>query len=158
MSIEDDGREAPDEPPVPVGAPDPEYAAEILKERYAIPSRFVLELSYPELDPEHPHLKLQIDQPAESRRPKERYIIELRHLEGGPDKDRWPVTMNALDALLGALVESGYAHRDMPSGEGLEFEEALFGVEVSCVRPDLEAEADRLLAAASNGSGGVTPH
>ena len=146
-----------DEAPIPQGAPDPEYAAEILRERYAIPDKFSMELSYPDLDPEHPHLELHIDKPAESKRPKERYIIELRHLEGGPDKDRWPVTMNALDALLGSLVESGYAHRDLPMGEGLEFEEALFAVEVSCVRPDLEAEADRLLAAAASGSGDSIP-
>ncbi len=147
----------PAEAVVPAGAPDPEYAAELLKERHQIPSRFEVALSYPDPDPEHPQVQLFIDRPKEARRPLERYILEVKHLEGGPDKDRWPVTMNALDALVGMLVENDYAHRDLPSGDGLEFEEAQFGVLVSCIRPDLEAEADRWLAAHPEG-GGSTPH
>lgn len=141
------GDEASSPERVPEEAPDPDYAAELLRERHLIPARFAVLVSFPESEKEHPHVQVCIDRPKEGRRPLERFILEIKHQEGGPEKERWPLTMNAADALVGTLVESDYAHRDLPAGDGLEFEGVQFGVLVSCVRPELEAEADRWLAA-----------
>lgn len=138
--------EEPREGAVPEEAPDPEYAAELLKERHLIPARFDLEVSFPESEKEHPHVRVSIDRPAEGRRPLERFVLDVKHQEGGPASERWSLTMNAADALVGTLVESEYAHRDLPAGDGLEFDGVQFGVLVSCARPDLDAAADRWLA------------
>ncbi|MBI2376291.1 MAG: hypothetical protein HYV07_20015 [Deltaproteobacteria bacterium] len=62
-------------------------------------------------------------------------------------RDEFEATNEAADALVGQLVESGFAYRELPGGSGVAHAEGLFSVLVEHEKPDLEAWADELLGA-----------
>ncbi|MBI4820105.1 MAG: hypothetical protein HY791_27770 [Deltaproteobacteria bacterium] len=62
------------------------------------------------------------------------------------DREPLTATIQALDALVGSLVESGFGYRELPQGAGVEHEEGSFSVEVERTKPDLERWADDLLS------------
>lgn len=76
---------------------------------------------------------------------RDRYEIELEYVEGAAGREIWMILADALDALFGTLVESGRAYRDLPAGEGVEFEGATFDVRVEHTIPELSRAADELL-------------
>jgi hypothetical protein len=73
------------------------------------------------------------------------YRIGVEYLRGAGSRDPWLVMVDALDNLFGALIESGRAYRELPSGEDVEFEEAFFRVRVEHEMPEMERIADQLL-------------
>lgn len=124
-------------------APDADDVEELLRERHGVPvdQRLKVEVSRRE---GRPRLILRLDRPARATRPIERYVLDVSHLRQG-QRPAWDLVLDATDALLGTLLESGYAYRDLPTGSDVEFEDAVFWVEAECLRPDLEREADQLL-------------
>lgn len=90
-----------------------------------------------------PTFRLTLERGARGAR--QRLTIELTHLRGAKPGEAWAELVDALDALLGQLVESGFAYRDLPVGSDVGFGDAVYRVDVSAARPELEAEADRLL-------------
>ena len=82
--------------------------------------------------------------------PRHRWAISVRWEAGGDDSP-WMLMADALDALFGALIESGRAHRELPAGAGVEHQGARFTIEVQHDLPEVTRLADQLLAA----TGGV---
>ena len=89
--------------------------------------------------------RLCIERPKGSGGRPDRFEISITHERGGRKDSRRDLLIDAIDALLGSLVESDFAHRSLPTGEGVHFREASFTVEVAYTRVDLESAADELL-------------
>ncbi len=82
------------------------------------------------------------------------FRIRVAYLRGaGPDRDPWMLMADALDALLGQLLEEDRDHRALPTGSDVEYEGAVFEVHVEKQTPELDALADALLMK----SGGADP-
>ncbi|MEM1025589.1 MAG: hypothetical protein AAGD10_16105 [Myxococcota bacterium] len=115
-------------------APQPEVVAELLGERHGPFDK--LEVDLHASDPRG--LSAHIDLGAR------RTTIDVRFLRG-PSPDAWLTVADALDALLGSWLESGRDHRALPTGEDVEFQEAMMRVRVEQSVPELERIADQLL-------------
>lgn len=126
-------------------APETTAIAALLRERWTIPLAFLLRVEDSRRDG-RPRLIVRIDRPPQGRRPHERIDLDVTHLRGGPPTAAWDVLVDAVDALVGMLVEADYAHRDLPTGSDVEHGDSVYWVEVECVRPDLEARALELLS------------
>jgi hypothetical protein len=129
-------------------APDGGAMAELLRERHGVDPRVGLEISV-EADARRPRVLATLDRPATGARARTRIAISIGFASGPKGGDRWPVTIDAADALVGQLVESDYAYRDLPTGDDVGFGDAIFVVRVEASYPDLEAAADQLLGRSS---------
>lgn len=125
--------------------PDTEAIAELLTERYAIERSFKVSVERPSSDK---RLILRIDRPRRGGRQADRLEIELAEAGGAVT---WDLLVDALDALAGTLVESGYAHRELPAGPDVTFGDGIFFVRVDYIRPDLEQQAETLLGGDGQG-------
>lgn len=124
-------------------APDADDVEGLLRERHGVPADQPLKVELG-LREGRPRLILRLDRPARATRPIERYLLDVSHLRQG-ERPAWDLVLDATDALLGTLLESGYAYRELPTGSDVEYEGAVFWVEAECLRPDLERAADQLL-------------
>ncbi len=122
-------------------APDPTAVAALLRERWSIPPavRLTVEDSQRE---GRPRLIVRVDRPTKARGGGERIELDVTHLRGGDPSRAWDLLADAVDALVGTLVESDYAHRDLPTGSDVEHEGSVLWVDVTASRPDLEAQAE----------------
>jgi hypothetical protein len=118
-------------------APDVDDIAELLKERHRLKKGDVLRVSA-EAAP-LPQLELALDSG------RDRYTIGVGYLRGANGRDPWMLLADALDSLLGMLLESERAYRDLPAGDDVSFDGAFFRVAVERTVPDLDARADRML-------------
>jgi hypothetical protein len=119
--------------------PDPEEIAELIAERYGVEPPGNLSGAV-----KGDCLEMRL-----THAPRE-YRILVEYMEGASEEeDPWHLMAVAADALIGMLIESGFAYRELPIGRGIQFENALFAVEVECTRPDLVAQADALLSRVS---------
>lgn len=71
--------------------------------------------------------------------------IQIRYESGACSRDPWELLVDALDALVGQLVESDGDYRRLPIGQGVQFEGAFFSVDVEKDVPELRDLADRWL-------------
>jgi hypothetical protein len=78
--------------------------------------------------------------------PSHQIRVRIRYESGARSRDPWELLVDALDALVGQLVESGRRHRELPVGPGVEWDGARFTVEVEKDVPELRDLADRWLA------------
>lgn len=124
------------EPPVP------DVVARLLTERWEIDTPDVLTV---DLNPSETSMTAELTSGPSVFR------LRLVYRRGaGPGQDPWMFLVDALDALVGMLEESGRDHRTLPKGEGVEFAGASFLVEVERHVPGLQKVADRLLDSASS--------
>lgn len=134
-----------DDEPMDEHGPPPDSAVimSLLTTRYPIERTARLQLALTIDDEGARRATLSIDRTKTSTRPAERYGLVVRHTRGG--EPGWDLLVDALDALLGMLVESDFAHRELPAGEGVEFQGGEFFVDATYVRPDVERQADTFL-------------
>ena len=130
MSAED---EAWGEPPVG------DVIARLLAERYPIGGDEKLTVDVVEAEPKKLALALWSA--------RHRYEIDVAYQAGADGRDPWMLMVDALDALFGSLLESGRAHRDLPSGPGVQYEGAFFEVYARHDLPEVSKLADQLLIA-----------
>lgn len=123
--------------------PDDDALAELLGERYSL-EQIAIDAK---IRNDRPCLVASIDRRRGPKKERRRYVITVTHVDGGEPDVGWDLVVDALDALVGTLVESDYAHRDLPAGDGVSFQDGVFSVQVEALRPDLEAEAARILGA-----------
>jgi hypothetical protein len=75
------------------------------------------------------------------------FVVAVTYLRGaGRDRDPWMLMADAIDALVGQLVESRMSHRELPAGTDVEHEGAFFEVRVERRDPKLDLLADHLLS------------
>lgn len=126
----------PTDPHEPVWgeAPVPDVLAALLAERYPLEEeeRFEAEVRERGLA-------------CTLRAPHHAIRIQIDYAAGARSRDPWVLLVDALDALVGQLIESGRAHRELPTGTGVEYEGAQFRVLVEKEVPELGALADRWL-------------
>lgn len=119
------------EPPVP------DVVAALLTERWSIPEGDVLTVN------------VEVEEPrslsARLRSGSVQYDLQLKYRSGARDRDPWMLLVDALDGLIGQFEESGRNHRELPSGEGVEYRGASLAVEVTRKVPELQRLADGLL-------------
>lgn len=122
--------------------PDPTSVAALLRERWSVPPSADLTVQEREREG-RPRLVVRLERAR--RRGVDRIELDVTHLRGGAPDQVWDRLVDAVDALVGSLVESGYAYRELPTGSDVEYEGSVLWVEVTRARPDLEAQADALL-------------
>lgn len=125
-------------------APDPTAIAALLRERWTVPATVGLTVEDSQREG-RPRLIVRIDRATKARAGRERIELDVTHLRGGDPGRAWDLLADAVDALVGSLVESDYAHRDVPTGSDVEHEDSVLWVEVTATRPDLEAQAEAWL-------------
>jgi len=115
--------------------PIPDVLAALLAERYPLADgeRF-------EVDVQDEGLAATLRGPGHQTR------ICLKYEAGARSRDPWELLVDALDALIGQLVENGRQHRALPVGSGVEWDGARFQVEVEKDVPELRDLADRWLS------------
>lgn len=118
---------------LPGDPPIPEVVARLLRERWGIDARRLEVETLPD------GLGVSIDEGRSV------FGIRVRYRSGAPDGDPWMLCADALDALVGTLVENDWGHRELPAGEGVAFGGALFAVDVTRSVPELQKVADRIL-------------
>lgn len=123
-------------------APDPTSVAALLRERWSIPAPADLTVEEREREG-RPRLVVRIERAR--RQGTDRIELDVTHLRGGEPAKVWDHLVDAVDALVGTLVESGYAYRELPTGSDVEYEGSVLWVEVTRARPDLEAQANAIL-------------
>ncbi len=106
--------------------------AELLSERWAVSDALTVTV--------HPEGRLVLVLTP----PDHRYEISIRYLRGAGDADPWLLLADALDGLFGMFCETR-SHRDLPTGNDIEFQGAVFQVMVEHTMPSLVAAADRWL-------------
>jgi hypothetical protein len=116
--------------------PSGEMIAELLVERFPIGEGESLSVDVSEEDRS---IALEMNTP------RHRYRIRLDYLRGAGSRDPWFVMVDALDALFGTFIESDRAYRDLPTGEDVEFEDAVFRVRVEHDMPEMDRIADQVL-------------
>jgi hypothetical protein len=117
--------------------PDVDAVAELIAERY--PVKKGDRLTVRALINPLMALELMLDSGSD------RYTICVAYLRGAGHRDPWMVTADALDAMFGMFIESGRAYRDLPAGDGVEYEGAYLRVTVEHSVPELVARADGML-------------
>jgi hypothetical protein len=122
--------------------PDVGLLAELLKERHKLDTQTMVEIKASFDNDKRPELYLSIERAKRKFRPREMYSIKLGQNEPHVS---WDPIVDALDALLGSLIESGYRYRELPSGEGVVHGEHSFDVFTDYYRPDIEEAANRML-------------
>lgn len=123
-------------------APEPTAVAALLRERWNIPASVAIAVEDSTRD-RRPRLIVRLDRIA--RRGLVRVVLDVTHLRGGDPDRAWDLLLDAVDALVGTLVENDYAHRDLPTGSDVEHDGSVLWVDVVGARPDLEAQADHIL-------------
>ncbi|MFO0725059.1 MAG: hypothetical protein U1E65_14865 [Myxococcota bacterium] len=124
-------------------APEGEDIAELLRERHLIPKDHGLTVEVGRREG-RPRLVARVDRPEKGPRGAEQIRIDVAHLRGG-DRPAWDQAADALDGLIGMLVEEAFAYRDLPTGSDVEYEDGVFWVEIEASRPELDRRADALL-------------
>ncbi len=119
-------------------APSAQELASALQARYPRPTE---ELTV-KVDPARDALELNL------RAEGHVYRLEVRYQMGAEQKDRWSLLVDALDSLYGSFIESDLSPRSVPQGPNVEFRGAQLIVRLDHSVPDLEAQADALLAKA----------
>jgi hypothetical protein len=135
--------------------PDAELVADLLRERHELDPRFRVSAAVGWRKDVGPEISLSIDRPAQGRLAADRYEIDMVHLGGRATEevDRWSALVDALDAVVGSLVELRWAHRELPAGPDVEYAGEHFDLSVAYVRPDVEAKADALLGPSADDEG-----
>jgi hypothetical protein len=128
--------------------PDAEDLVALLVERHGFSSAVTLDAALAERDG-RPRITLRLVRPADGPRGRMRYVLDLTHLRGGARSEAWANLVDALDALVGQLVETGWAHRELPVGDDVQYGDSTFLVSVEMERPELDAIADHLLGGRS---------
>lgn len=128
--------DAPTDPHAPIWgeAPVPDVMAKLLAERHPLDEgeRFDVEV-------------LDGAIACTLMAPKHRIRVAVRYESGARSRDPWALLVDAVDALVGQLVERGRRHRELPVGPGVEWDGARFTVEVEKDVPALRDLADRWL-------------
>ncbi len=114
--------------------PVPEVVARLLRERWSVPATDAIVMG-----------DLECGLFVEITSGREVYRVAVRLERGPAGADGWALCLDALDALVGSLEESGRAYRELPQGEGVAHGDGLFTVEVERRVPELKRLADRLL-------------
>ena len=123
-------------------APDGTLVAELLQERHNLDQRAILEVESSLDEESRAVLKLTLERPKTNYRPRETYSIQIGQNKPNPS---WDSIVDALDALLGTLIETSYDYRNLPSGKDVEYQSEKFDVHVEYYRPDVEEAANRML-------------
>jgi len=76
---------------------------------------------------------------------RHRYRIRIEYLRGAGSRDPWFVMVDALDNLFGTFIESGRAYRELPIGDDVEFEDAVFRISIEHEMPEMDRIADQIL-------------
>jgi len=122
--------------------PDEGLLVDLLKERHNLDAQTIVEIKASFDQDKRPELRLCIERAKKEFRPRETYSIKIG--QNDPHTS-WDPIVDALDALLGSLIESGYRYRDLPSGQGVVHGEHSFDVFADYFRPDIEEAANRIL-------------
>ena len=81
------------------------------------------------------------------RNKEKMYCIDVFLLQGGIDKEASILRVaDALDSLIGMLIESDYSHRELPHGDDISFAGGQFRVLIEMQVPSLDAWANQILS------------
>ena len=118
--------------------PDGDQIAALLAERWPTQPDETVAVAVESSDDERVVLTLES--------PRHRYTLTVTLRQAPANADRWALLVDALDGLFGQLIESGRAHRTLPTGVGVEFQGGEFEVVVERTVPELEKAAEQILA------------
>ena len=118
--------------------PDAEEIAEVMRLRWGIDPSHYLSLDISQTDENLPKISLSLNTG------RDLFIISIIYLRGRLD-DEWFALLDAVDAMLGALLENDYQHRELPQGPDVTYEDAVFSVDIQRHVPHLTQMADDFL-------------